>query len=455
MVIWGFEIRGVVVNKNIALITIALLLLMLLSGCAGDVSSGNADVSPNISTQANTTEIEPTETPSEADVSPDISAQTDAVERESAETSLEEPQEPDFSCDESFCTPWQMAYLTLLRDIISRETTERIAEIEGSADTSIQLSDSYCLYDIDKDEIPEIFIKFGCCEADYRTEVYTFKNESVAFVGDFGSGHSCLYTWPGENAILLHWGHMGYASMYQISIVNGTLVVGDEIFSEDLSESEADYTDPSEIVPGSVYIPYFWTMLNREDTIPWMLNNESPPSPSLFIPLTLPIYDYYPATSPGNSVAYGNMREAAEKVMSGQRKIYGVSGDGFGGDTGWIYFDDYCQPGTVDRYAKQPMQVRKSGWVDFNQDGREEYILYLGESEKTAISSDIYVILSGQDDVVYAYCLNYDCNDEVYQDGMFAGEYALPFGISFYKNQCYTYEKAHDPNTPAIAWQYN
>jgi len=91
--------------------------------------------------------------------------------------------------------------------------------------------------------------------------------------------------------------------------------------------------------------------------------------------------------------------------------------------------------------------------VDFNQDDREECILLLGEGEQATISSDKYIVLSEQDGIVYAYCINYSCDKEVYQDGVFAGEFDWTFSISFYKNQCYTYTKAHDFNIPAVAWE--
>ena len=392
------------IKKKIMLISIiTLFLLMQFSGCAGKVES---------------------------------------------ETVLQEPEpemeievhNPDHSYDQSSCSPWQLAYLDLIEEICHREAPVRTEHSEGISDEDdVPLSDSYCLYDVDKDKIPEIFIRFGSCEADYRTEVYTYRNEEAVLIGDYPSGHSCLYTWPEENAALYVWGHMGCAEMDKISIVNESLVF-EEIFTEDISNNpDLDYTAVDKIVPGAAYLTMFRIMLN-------------PPGDT---PLTLPIYDYNKfLSSIGKPAIKGETdKKAIEEVLSGDRKLYGVSGDGFGGDTGLVYLADYCKPGFVDQYIKQPLQIQKKGWLDFNQDGREECVILLGESEDMDGIDEKYVILSVQDDIVYAYCINYYCNYEVYQNGDLTGEDGQTSGVSFYKNQCYLYSKPYDNNELPITWE--
>jgi len=261
---------------------------------------------------------------------------TSAVQSENTQTT-QEPT-PDFSYDESSCKPWQLAYVTLLRQIISDETPVRIAHSEERFnDNDPQLSDSYHLYDIDKDGIPEIFIEYGDCEAAYYTKVYTYKNETVILVGDYHSGHSCLYTWPEENAALYVWGHMGYAEMNKISIADGELAFK-SVLKEDISENpDAGYTEADTIVPGSVYLADNRTILNLPQ----------------YTPLLLPIYNYFPTASPSTTI--GNRdNKAIQEVLAGNRKLYGVSGDGFGGDTGYMSFKDYCQPGAADKCFRQP-----------------------------------------------------------------------------------------------------
>ncbi len=402
-------------KRSIALMmVITLFLLMQLSGCARKTEKTAASLGGTSSSP---------------------SAET-AAENEIPAVSQE--PELDFTYNESDCTPWQLAYLSLLRDIGKREAPVRLAQADGSADGDAiaSLSYSYCLYDVDKDAIPEILIRFGQCEADFHTQVYTCRSDSAIFVGDFSSGESGLYTYPSENAVLLDFGHMGYSYMDKISIIDSALVTR-EIYTEDTSEnSDSDYTEPDKIVPGAVYLHEFRTTLNLPE----------------YTPLTLPIYDYNSASSSGNTASADADKKAIAEVLAGNRKLYGVSGDGFGGDTGWMSFSDYCQPGAAYQYAGQPLQIKKSAWIDFNSDGRGECILVLAEAGQTSASDEIYVLLSEQDGVVYAYCINYSCDAQVYQDGVFGSSGDWTFGISFYKNQCYQYSKSHAAGIPAADW---
>jgi hypothetical protein len=229
---------------------------------------------------------------------------------------------------------------------------------------------------------------------------------------------------------------MGYAEMDKISLTDGALVF-ENIFTEDLSNNpNIDYTEADKIVPGAVYLYENRIILNLPQ----------------YNALTIPVYNYDPATSP--SVSAGSMHsDAIQEVLAGSRELYGISADGFGGDTGWMSFSDYCQPGAADQYGNQPLQLIKYGWVDINQDGGQERILLLGEAGQTVVSRDKYVILSEQAGMVYAYCINYSCDKEIYQDGVFAGESDWSFCISFYRNQCYIYTKAHDVSIPAVEWE--
>lgn len=109
-------------------------------------------------------------------------------------------------------------------------------------------SGTYSLYDVDQDGVPELFVKYGICEADYVTQCYAFQEGRVVCIGEFPSGHSVLYTCPDKSAFLRHQGHMGYAQLFEYAMEDGVLTQEREIFSEDDVWS---YTDPGEIVPGA------------------------------------------------------------------------------------------------------------------------------------------------------------------------------------------------------------
>ncbi|MGN0665894.1 MAG: hypothetical protein ACI4KF_05150 [Huintestinicola sp.] len=120
------------------------------------------------------------------------------------------------------------------------------------------------LYDIDKDGIPELFVKTGTCEADYQTSVYYVDGTEAVPAGSIGSGHSVFCSYPGENGFLKHTGHMGYAYIQMIRLENGCLVSDDApLFEEDINgDPDAEYTSVNEIVNDSVMIPYYEYYMN-------------------------------------------------------------------------------------------------------------------------------------------------------------------------------------------------
>jgi hypothetical protein len=66
----------------------------------------------------------------------------------------------------------------------------------------------YNLYDLDQNGIPELIIKTGGGEANYMFQVYTFLKGKLINCGEFGGGHSSLYT-NGSEGIIRYRGHMG------------------------------------------------------------------------------------------------------------------------------------------------------------------------------------------------------------------------------------------------------
>ena len=60
--------------------------------------------------------------------------------------------------------PWQEAYAGFLTNLRSSEYRHTLGEFGFPGDD--MPSDSYSLYDVDKDGVPELFLKCGTCEAD-------------------------------------------------------------------------------------------------------------------------------------------------------------------------------------------------------------------------------------------------------------------------------------------------
>ena len=82
----------------------------------------------------------------------------------------------------------------------------------------------YYLTDIDNDRIPELLIKYGSCEANVRTNVFTFKSNKVLEIGQFYCGHGTFFAYPNNNGLVVIYAHMGEESVSVITLNNGKLI---------------------------------------------------------------------------------------------------------------------------------------------------------------------------------------------------------------------------------------
>lgn len=361
--------------------------------------------------------------------------------------------------------PWQLAYMDFLTLLQTQKTTWE----PGGEGTQVG-SESYSLYDVDKDGVPELFVKFGTCEADFFARCYTlYKDNSgrnvVVMAAQFPFGHSALYTCPDKNGFLQHEGHMGYAELYEYGpLADGELPQGREIFSE---EDVWEYTEPGEIVPGAEYIESYYTQLGEYDMYKgyapeseWSGYDDGRPHPSAGQALLLPVCDWGVGPAPT-----GNSSEAARTAilaaLGGERPLYGASGDHFYGDVGWTTWEEYIQPGGAWPYNDQPLEITHNAWLDMNGDGQEELLLKVvtmrgedgaGEDGSAPWTSESTVVLSEQEGTVYAYFFGFfDTQDAFYDDGT-VGQYGGHYRLSFWKNQCYQYMAPRDPSARPVKW---
>ena len=84
---------------------------------------------------------------------------------------------------------------------------------------------TYAVYDIDKDGIPELFVRNGTCEADYMYIIYTHNGTRAVYLGQVNGGHSALYAVPNQNGVYVHTAHMGSECITTVKIVNQGLYV--------------------------------------------------------------------------------------------------------------------------------------------------------------------------------------------------------------------------------------
>ena len=367
------------------------------------------------------------------------------VEEPSAQETEPQTKEPVASAADD----WRAAYKRFLADQCRKEATVRSID-RPDYDPDVypseigNQSDEYVLYDVDKDGTPELFIRYGKCEAAYRTKVYTYREGIASELGEFISGHGSLYTWPGENGVAYNWSHMGGHTVDKISLVDGALVQ-ENVFEETWKDPDMDYTDMVDIVPGSLYLR------GARTTLGLIFQEEADCDADT--PLTLPIDDYGRERTRRESDPARNeaAREAITAVLEDGAEFYGVSADGFGGETGVMTLKQYLAPGGVDRYAEVPQQVGKLVWLDVNGDGQTECVLSLLDADNWP---DQMVILSERAGMVYAYCLSYQGGYSLDTEGVFwQEEYGHDsIAVSFDGEQCYTYTAVHDGAASEVIW---
>lgn len=449
-------------NKSWPALLLAGALALSLAACSAP-GAGEPSASPSAAVSDPVTEpsvpvisVEPeaSETPMPESPAPESPAPT------------EEPGAPIPPLPEREYQPWQTGYMDFLTALFraERDTRPDSVTYKGLAvdrrgvkclDAGRPLAmitvmamgaENYSLHDVDGDGVPELFVKYGNCEAAFTTQCYAYREGQVVCVGEFSSGHSSLYTDPGKSAVLRSEGHMGYKEVYEYPMEGGVLTEEREIFSE---EDVREYTETAAIVPGAEYIPEHRAQLGE-----WNSWETDTPKPSDGKALLLPLCDWY-----DGSAATGNSTEAARgsilAVLNGEAELYGACGDGFCGDTGRTTWEEYVKPDVAYPYIKEPFQISKHVWLDLNGDGQEECVLWLESEEPGAEwSHQGTTVLSAQGGQVYAYYF-FSFDDglaELYADGTFRGTWQGDVRLSFWRDQCYEYAVQGDASARPVKW---
>ena len=279
---------------------------------------------------------------------------------------------------------WQEAYRGLL--------DEMVRERDPQYRNDVAIESSYLLYDVDKDGTPELIMKTGTCEADYQGTLYTCRDGAAVKVDEFGLGHSSLYSDPGENGIILHNGHMGYAFGARFSLVDGQLAYED-IFEDNLNsrlqeDEDAEYIPVEHFVPGACYL----TLCDAELDLPIIhyeeirqaLDGEFPKAAEL----TWPNGD----------------EEFYAKVLTENWTVHAVPTDRFANRPGKIGFQDLLKKDVAAQWMGGDLQILGAQPADLNGDGKLEGVLELAEDGS---GSRICIYLAEQDGEVYAYLQNY------------------------------------------------
>lgn len=418
-------------NRMIGLLCAGMSMLLILTGCSAGRQIAAME-NPTDQTLEEGTE-QPENTEEQEDVQ-NINEPADETEH------TEEPQREAQAA-------WKAAYKALMRELNSGNFGEDIpffGYLPGDSEYDQLMEygygvDGYYLYDVDKDEVPELIVKFGTCEADYDGRLYTLDGEHAVYVGEFPLGHSGLATCPSQNGVILNYGHMGGAYMQKMTLKNGELEF-EELLSETLGDDpDASYTLPGEVIPGADTL----SEMKPEDTLPidiyqtWIQNLEA---------------DIEPTT-----VEDENLEQRYLDTILHNGTVVGITADGYGGDTGTCTMEEYLGPNMVDRYADAGMVVEAYTYIDMNGDGTEECVLRLrgADPEESDDLSGKWVVLSEQDGTMYAYCINYSMSYTLLENGAFRpnDEYGTNnFRILFDKDQCFLYYTGLDEKHGEQEW---
>lgn len=284
---------------------------------------------------------------------------------------------------EAEASDWTTAYEQILAG-----WKAQITENPGDIDTGTELS--YLVYDIDKDAVPELLVKTGTCEADYHGAFYTFREGQAVQVGEeIGLGHISFYSDPGEDGIIMMWGHMGYASAVRISFTGGymeELLYEDNLNDRLEQDPDTDYIYPGDVIPGSVYL----TMCPGNLTLAMTHYEE----------IVRCLEGVLPAAA---EEQYPNRDSAFfENLISGSGEVFAVTADGFTNSPGRIGFQELLRQDVVTSWMQGDLTILSVTPADLNGDGKLECCVAASDG-----SSEVRILLSEQDGTVFAYLINY------------------------------------------------
>lgn len=376
-----------------------VLCMTVVSGC-GINQNDVAEPSEEITEDA--------DRPEKLPFSGDETDETDAQDDESAKQDTEAASEYD---DEG----WQTAYLDILDSVNSwYESNPNTEEYD-------KIPDSYFVYDIDKDNIPEMLVKFGTCEADYSGKFYTYRDGKAIELAQWPLGHIGFSTYPMGNGIISAWGHMGPYCTEVISLNGDSFsseVIAEGNFNE---EPEEDYKEPSDLVEGSVYLygcrPDQNVGVTHYREIMQAMENAPEPTPEA-------------------DIIDNGIGEAVPDIIENNGMVYAMDAEyymhsGFGKP---ITMKDFLEKLAVIKGSKY--EITASTYLDVNCDKKRECVIKV-EDTGLGQGGTKWCVMSLQDGTVYVYILNVPFTD-LLENGTFG--YVYPDGYSSYERIVFDHE---------------
>jgi len=193
------------------IIALTCFAALLLAGCGKTGNSSSSSESGSTTTEPVSTTAASAEDTTAAEITTTEAASTTDESKTEADTT----KEPDGMVSAGGRMDM---YPAVYQAEVKRVFDETAAENNGLA------SIEYALRDLDVDGIPELILKYGTCEADFRIHIYRFDEEcELQDLGVFGGGHTSFCYDENTGNFVLLWGHMGSASIMYNVWENGTL----------------------------------------------------------------------------------------------------------------------------------------------------------------------------------------------------------------------------------------
>ena len=314
---------------------------------------------------------------------------------------------PTISFDENKLEDWQKAFYQIILSV--RGESEQLLDGKTISVPSV----GYFIYDADDDGTPELFVKFGTCEADFFYKIYKFENNAAVEAVCSFCGHTSFYSMP-EKGFITSWAHMGYMGVSKVQY-NGHELSGESVYEADLTQNEnyAEYKNIYDIVPGAEHLTFVST--------------------DVFLPLIT--YVNTPSTSDGLSDE--EVKARSESIINDGGNVFAATGDNYGETKGNVDFGTYLTKGYASPY--NDYKVAGYDFYDMNSDGQKECIIRVKNKEFEDSDGSI-IVLSFQNGTAYVYSLNYTSASISFNaDGSYTdnSEYGAKHRFYFYKDEAF------------------
>ena len=272
--------------------------------------------------------------------------------------------------------PWQSAYLQLLHEVRESPFSEKGEEAEY-----------YMLYDVNKDDIPELILNYGGYSGMSECRLYTIMDNIPTYIDSFSYLDSVLYSCPDDNGLLLVCNRMNYGRTDKLSLKNNKMST-ERIFEE---APVYIYTPVADFYPGAEPITEFHYMSDY---------------PLLSYDLwTNPIVPVDTVSYPNNDASFFT------NVIFQNKSVVAVEIP----KPGWTFLE-YGRVETISfnelvlkienesgGLVRTGREEHRTILVDLNQDGKLEFVISSQKDAGVYGPDKFTIVLSEQNGTVYAY----------------------------------------------------